>query len=137
MRGLLLAGLLDGPAHGYELMQRLEQSTNGTWRPSPGSVYPMLQQLEDEGLARSDEHDGRKVYDLTAIGREQADPKLLENFATKTANVTSAVTLITELKQLSMAAKQVAMAGDPDVAEKAVEIVRGARQSLYRLLADQ
>jgi DNA-binding PadR family transcriptional regulator len=137
MRGLLLAGLLEGPAHGYELMQRLEQSTGGTWRPSPGSVYPMLQQLEDEGLTRSEERDGRKVYELTEAGHEQADPKLLENFATKTANVTSAVTLMTEFKQLAMAAKQVAMAGDPDVAEKAVEVVRGARQSLYRLLAEQ
>jgi DNA-binding PadR family transcriptional regulator len=118
-------------------MQRLEQSTGGTWRPSPGSVYPMLQQLEDEDLTRSQERDGRKVYELTDAGREQADPKLLENFATKTANVTAAVSLMGEFKQLALATKQVQMAGDPDVAEKAVEIVRGARQALYRLLADQ
>ena len=46
VRGLLLAALLDGPAHGYELMRRLEGQASGRWRPSPGSVYPLLQLLE-------------------------------------------------------------------------------------------
>src|SRR3954454_14527614 len=61
VRGLLLAGLLDGPAHGYELMGRLEEQSGGRWRPSPGSVYPQLQQLQDEGLVRAVDHDGRKI----------------------------------------------------------------------------
>ena len=53
IRTAVLAILAEGPGHGYEVMQRLEEKTNGGWRPSPGSVYPTLQLLEDEGLARS------------------------------------------------------------------------------------
>jgi DNA-binding PadR family transcriptional regulator len=73
VRGLLLAALLDGPAHGYELMRRLEGQAGGRWRPSPGSVYPLLQLLEDEGLVRGRDSEGRKVFELTERGRAQAD----------------------------------------------------------------
>src|SRR5580692_2384370 len=73
VRGLLLAALLDGPAHGYELMGRLEGQAGGRWRPSPGSVYPLLQVLEDEGLVRGRDSGGRKVYELTEQGRTLAD----------------------------------------------------------------
>jgi len=71
-RRALLAALLDGPGHGYELMGRLEARSGGMWRPSPGSVYPTLQLLEDEGLVHAEERDGTRVYDLTDAGREKA-----------------------------------------------------------------
>ena len=58
--------------HGYEMMQELEQRTGGAWRPSAGSIYPTLQQLEDEGLVRSEEIGDRRRYTLTDAGREQA-----------------------------------------------------------------
>ena len=51
-------------------MQEVEERSDGVWRPSPGSVYPALQQLEDEGLIRSQESDGRKLFALTDAGRE-------------------------------------------------------------------
>ena len=51
-------------------MQEVEERSGGVWRPSPGSVYPALQQLEDEGLIRSEESDGRKLFALTDAGRE-------------------------------------------------------------------
>ncbi len=54
----LLALLLERPMHGYEMISELDSRTGGVWRPSPGSVYPTLQMLEDEGLIVSEESDG-------------------------------------------------------------------------------
>src|SRR6187549_3195421 len=72
IRTVLLGALTDGPGHGYDVMQRLEEKTGGAWRPSPGSVYPTLQLLEDEGLVRSTERDGKRVYEITDAGRAEA-----------------------------------------------------------------
>src|SRR6478672_8126879 len=63
IRTAVLAVLAEEPGHGYEVMQRLEAKSEGAWRPSPGSVYPMLQQLEDEGLVQSTERDGKRVFE--------------------------------------------------------------------------
>src|SRR5437870_7050056 len=71
IRSALLTELAEGPGHGYELMTRLEERAEGAWRPSPGSVYPTLQSLEDEGLVRSVERDGKRVFELTDAGREE------------------------------------------------------------------
>lgn len=77
LRLALLSLLADGPQHGYELMRQLESRSGGLYRASAGSVYPTLQQLEDEGLARSEAIDGKRVYRLTPEGerevREEAD----------------------------------------------------------------
>jgi DNA-binding PadR family transcriptional regulator len=135
VRGLLLAALLDGPAHGYELIRRLEGQAGGRWRPSPGSVYPLLQLFEDEGLVHGRVSDGRKVYELTERGRAQADSGQLRDLAAGTAAGSVHVDLRDEVHRLHAAARQVATAGDPDQVQEAVEIVRGARQALYGLLA--
>lgn len=138
VRGLLLAALLQGDAHGYELMRRLEEQSGGRWRPSPGSVYPLLQLLEDEGMVHGRDADGRKVYALTDCGRGQADRDALRDLAGADESGTSHhQDLHAEIKQLHMAARQVASVGDRAQLEQAVEIVRGARQALYRILADQ
>lgn len=71
VRLALLSLLADGPAHGYELMKRLEERSGGMYQASAGTVYPVLQQLEDEGLIRSQEEDGKKVYHLTDAGRDE------------------------------------------------------------------
>src|SRR6516162_6737786 len=137
VRGLLLAALLDGPAHGYELMRRLEEQAGGRWRPSPGSVYPLLQQLEDEGLIRGTDQDGRRVYELTETGRAQADQSLLGDLAAGPAAAPAHLDLRAEVQRLHGAARQVGTAGDAAQVEQAVAIVKNARQALYRLLADQ
>src|SRR5688572_23462079 len=72
----LLAFLLERPGHGYEAMQYLEDRSNGVWRPSAGSIYPTLQQLEDEGLVRSTVQDGRRVFELTASGTKEAESRI-------------------------------------------------------------
>jgi DNA-binding PadR family transcriptional regulator len=135
VRGLLLAALLDSPAHGYELIRRLEEQAGGRWRPSPGSVYPLLQLLEDEGSVRGRVSDGRKVYELTEQGRAQADAGQLRDLAAGTAAGSAHVDLRAEVHRLHAAARQVTTAGDSAQLQEAVEIVRGARQALYRLLA--
>lgn len=69
---LLLHLLQEKPMHGYEIISTLEERSHGLWRPSPGSVYPTLQMLEEEGLLRSTEEGGRKIYCLTKEGKEAA-----------------------------------------------------------------
>src|ERR1700686_26525 len=64
IRRAILSSLREEPGHGYEVMRRLENRSGGIWRPSPGSVYPTLQMLEDEGLVRSESRDGTRVYEL-------------------------------------------------------------------------
>src|SRR6478752_1669030 len=76
IRTAVLAVLDEQPRHGYEVIQALEDKTGGAWRPSPGSVYPTLQLLEDEGLARSSEREGKKVYELTEEGRTEARARI-------------------------------------------------------------
>ena len=76
----MLILLAEEPRNGYQLMQTIEERSGGRWRPSPGSVYPTLAQLEDEGLIRGIERDGTKLFELTDAGREQA-----EQFAGRTA----------------------------------------------------
>ena len=71
VRLALLSLLDDGPAHGYALMKRLEERSGGMYKASAGTVYPVLQQLEDEGLIRAQEDDGKKVYHLTDEGRAE------------------------------------------------------------------
>src|SRR5438034_10270671 len=71
--------LAEEPRNGYQIMQEIEERGEGLWRPSPGSVYPALQQLEDEGLIRTEEHDGRKLYALTDAGRAFVDDRAKED----------------------------------------------------------
>ena len=73
IRTAILVALRDEPAHGYEVMRRLDEMSGGLWRPSPGSVYPHLQMLEDEGLVRSSDVDGSRTYTLTESGRAEAE----------------------------------------------------------------
>ncbi len=70
IRTAALLLLAEEPRNGYQIMQEVEERSEGVWRPSPGSVYPALQQLEDEGLIRSEEADGRKRFAITDAGRE-------------------------------------------------------------------
>jgi DNA-binding PadR family transcriptional regulator len=133
VRDLLLAALVEGPAHGYELMRRLQERSGGRWRPSPGSVYPLLQLFADQGLVAVSGAEGRKVFELTAVGRAQADQGRLLALA---ASPDSAhAQLSSELEQLRAAARQVAVFTSPETSAEAVNVLRRARQDLYRLLA--
>lgn len=73
LRHVILSVLKDGPAHGYEIIKHLEDRTHGRYSPSPGTLYPTLQYLEDLGLIRSEQQADKRVYQLTDAGREELD----------------------------------------------------------------
>ncbi|MEV4438611.1 PadR family transcriptional regulator, partial [Streptomyces sp. NPDC049577] len=73
VRASILALLRDRSMHGYEMIQEIAERSGGTWRPSPGSVYPTLQLLEDEGLITSASEGGKKLFTLTDAGRAEAE----------------------------------------------------------------
>jgi DNA-binding PadR family transcriptional regulator len=73
LRLALLSLLEEGPKHGYELMKKLEERSGGVYRASAGSIYPTLQQIEDEGLALSEQMDGKRVYRLTEVGTAELE----------------------------------------------------------------
>jgi DNA-binding PadR family transcriptional regulator len=134
---LVLAALLDGPAHGYELMDRLERSSGGDWRPSPGSIYPLLQAFEDRGLVESRQAEGRRVFALTDAGREQANQRRAGAVAETMPVDSRHSRLRAEMQHLQAASQRLAAVATPEQLTDAVAIVRGARQALYRLLAEQ
>src|ERR1700733_2797575 len=131
----ILASLREEPAHGYEVMRRLEEMSGGLWRPSPGSVYPQLQMLEDEGLVRSSEVDGSRTYSLTDAGRAEAEKVTLPwDTAGEADDVVRNLRL--GIGQLMSAAKQLAGAGEKAQIERGIAIVQRARKELYQILAE-
>jgi DNA-binding PadR family transcriptional regulator len=139
IRPALLQTLLDGPAHGYEIIRRLEERSGGLWRPSAGSVYPTLQLLEEAGQLTSHEDGGKRVYELTETGRTEAEaaPSDSPGFPWGDGEgLTGYRALHNAVAQLVLASKQVQVAGDPALVEQAATIVKDARQKLYQLLAE-
>ena len=137
VRAALLLLIEGGPQNGYQLIQEIERRTEGLWKPSPGSVYPALQQLEDEGLVRAVEFEGKRTYELTPEGREYVDSnreELGDPFAAATGDVDENVMDLRGLMfQVGAAAMQVVAAGHTDEAKK---ILADARRQLYKILAE-
>jgi DNA-binding PadR family transcriptional regulator len=139
VRAALLALLAEEPRNGYQLMQEIERRSEGVWRPSPGSVYPALQQLEDEGLVRVDESEGRKLFHLTDTGRDAAAAAGGEAAPWDAASdsVDSDVwELFGVARQVGMAIFQIAQAGTSEQIAAASEVLTNARRSLYGILAE-
>ena len=137
IRAAILALLAEQPMHGYQIIQELTERTGGAWRPSPGSVYPTLQQLEDEELVRETASDsGKRVYELTDAGREQASAATAPPWTAAAGENDEALVALRELvHQVLAATRQVAQAGSASQLEAAQAVLRDARRSLYRLLA--
>jgi DNA-binding PadR family transcriptional regulator len=139
VRAAILLVLAEEPMHGYQIMQRLEEKSGGAWRPSPGSVYPTLQLLEDQGIIKGEEADGRHVFSLTE-GAEAAaaiKERLGDSpFGAEGGEQDPRFALRQAVFQLGGAVKQVAVAGSADDVQKALAILRDARKRVYALLAD-
>lgn len=141
IRWALLLGLLDGPAHGYELIGRLEARTGGMWRPSAGSVYPTLQMLEDEGLVAGRDENGKRIFDLTEAGRTEANAARERiGQAGPWAGAAGGAggghfELRKGMKGLVLAVRQAAVAGDESQVRAAAAVINEARQRIYRILA--
>src|SRR4051794_8837277 len=140
VRAAVLVLLDEGPRNGYQLIQEIEQRSDGAWRPSPGSVYPALQLLEDEGLVRTNEANGRRVFELTEDGRahvgEQRE-KLAAPWEAFTRGLGGAETRWVGglLKDVAFAAAQVLRAGDEAQLEQARKVLADAKRALYLILA--
>jgi Predicted transcriptional regulators len=124
--------------HGYEMITELETRTGGIWRPSPGSVYPTLQLLEDEGLIVSTESEGRRRFSLTEVGRaaaEQAGPAPWEGIGDE-----DLVRNLGELREAGIASvtalRQIMATGTEEQRRRAIEVVVEARKKLYAILAE-
>jgi DNA-binding PadR family transcriptional regulator len=139
VRTAMLILLAEEPRNGYQLMQTIEERSGGRWRPSPGSVYPTLAQLEDEGLIRGTDRDGTKLFELTDAGRERA-----EQYASRTApweedeeaDGRSIPEIASLVIQIGKAAWQVAQVGDERQVQKACETLAETRRALYGILAE-
>jgi DNA-binding PadR family transcriptional regulator len=140
VRAAILALLGEQPMHGYQIMRELGERSGGVWRPSPGSIYPTLQQLEDEELVRAETGDGgRRVYALTEAGRgaQQAAagaPAPWEEV--RSEGDSSALELRDLVRQVVAAARQVVHAGEAAQIAQAKDVLKEARRSLYRILAE-
>jgi DNA-binding PadR family transcriptional regulator len=140
IRTALLIELAEEPMHGYQLIQAIETRSGGAWKPSPGSIYPTLQLLADEGLVSSEQLGERKVYSLTDAGKEAAAevtsaeqpwaPRRRPDFERASALPKAGA-------KLAQALGQVATSGTKEQTERAVAIVDEARRKLYAILAEE
>ncbi|HVN13906.1 MAG TPA: PadR family transcriptional regulator [Kineosporiaceae bacterium] len=139
VRAAILALLAEEPRHGYSIMTELSERSGGLWRPSPGSVYPVLQQLQDEGLVTSTDSDGRKVFDLTAEGRryveDHADELRQPGEVADHGPRQRAQALMRATFALGAAVQQVARFADDEQATQALGVLEEARRAMYRILA--
>jgi DNA-binding PadR family transcriptional regulator len=134
VRTAILALLTESPMHGYQVMQELRDRSGGAWAPSAGSIYPTLQQLEDEGLVRAEERDGRRVFTLTESGRVQATAaKPGAPWAVDRGR--EGADLRGLIAQVAQASVQVFQVGSPAAIAEAERILTATRRSLYQLLA--
>ena len=126
--------------HGYQVIQELESRTGGAWRVSPGSVYPTLQMLEEEGLISSQEIEGKRVYSLTDAGRAQVESQKESGRAPWDEVVGGGDETVHNLRdaalQLGAAAMQVAHAGSKVQIDRTVAILNEARRQVYAILAE-
>ncbi|WP_150245868.1 PadR family transcriptional regulator [Nocardiopsis quinghaiensis] len=142
--GILLL-LAEEPRSGYEIIREGRDRSGGMWRPSPGSIYPMLQQLEDEGLVAQQTGEGRRrPYKLT----EEGIAHLEENGADLTPPWEAVADAYADSRsryeevgtlayQLTAAAAQVAQAGSADQLERAKRLLAETRRGLYLILAEE
>ena len=144
-KGDVRAAILDllaegGQWNGYQLIQEIAGRTSGVWRPSAGSVYPALQQLEDEGLIAPEGEGRRRMYTLTDEGRTYAEEHAdeLNSAWDAAAGMTDdeAMELGDLIRQVMVAVMEVRRAGSADQLAQARAVLAQTRRSMYRILAE-
>jgi DNA-binding PadR family transcriptional regulator len=140
VRAALLVLLNEEPRNGYQLIQEIEARSDGAWRPSPGSVYPAIQLLEDEGLVTASNEGDGKTLTLSTAGTKYVEENA-EKLGTPWANLGDQVGegirgLRDQLKPLMGAVGQVMHSGNEADAKKVAEILADARRKIYGILAE-
>lgn len=138
VRAAVLALLLERPMHGYQIIAEIGERSGGSWKPSPGSVYPTLQMLTDEGLLKSEESGGRKTYSLTDEGRfaAEADAGKPAPWETSGARESGRPGALTKAGfDLAQAVAQVGRTGSAEQVKEAIDVLEDARRKLYSILA--
>jgi DNA-binding PadR family transcriptional regulator len=133
IRDAILGLLAEQPMHGYQVMQELAERSGGRWHPSAGSIYPTLQQLEDEGLVVAEDRDGRNTFSLTEAGQAAAKALPADRPWSRHEGGDDLRGLV---RELGVAAIQVTRVGSPAARDEARKVLTDTRRALYRLLAD-
>jgi DNA-binding PadR family transcriptional regulator len=138
VRAAILVLLADRAMHGYEMIQEISDRSGGLWRPSPGSVYPTLQLLVDEGLIVGTESEGSKrLFELTDEGRAAAEKVETPPWQEIAEGADpGAVNLHTAVTQLMGAVAQSAYAASEEQQQRIVDIVNNARREIYNILGE-
>ncbi|MDT5139639.1 MAG: hypothetical protein QOG19_2658 [Mycobacterium sp.] len=138
VRAAILALLSERPMHGYEMIQQIAERSNGIWKPSPGSVYPTLQLLDDEGLITANDPDGsKKLFELTDEGRaaaEKVETPPWEEIAEGADQ--GHLNLRTATRQLFGAVGQSAQAASAEQQQRIVDVLNNARREIYGILGE-
>jgi DNA-binding PadR family transcriptional regulator len=141
MRAAALDLLSERPMHGYEIIQELESRSGGVWKPSPGSVYPTLQLLQDEGLVTASEIDGRRVFTLSEAGQAEVANRREQGAVPPWVELADdagkpAQQLARAIKPILGATRQLFHDGTPAQQVAAADILTETRRRLYSLLAE-
>ncbi len=139
VRAAILVLLGEESRNGYTLMQEIEKRSEGTWRPSPGSIYPALAMMEDEGLIRSVDSEDQRAYELTDAGTKALEERgdAGAPWEPATEDVGDAVLdMAHNMRQVAMAVGQLGKIGTEEQVTQAKEILATARRSLYGILAE-
>jgi DNA-binding PadR family transcriptional regulator len=133
----ILAVLAAGPRHGYDIMLEIEQKSG--MRPSPGSIYPALQMLEDADCVRGEERDGKRTYTITEKGQGLLNERPPEDPASDGNENVYAVMVhaMEQVHGIKDAAKQIARTRNVELFKRAVEVLDRTRRELYAILADK
>jgi DNA-binding PadR family transcriptional regulator len=138
VRAAILRLLAEEPMHGYQIIQEIETRSEGAWKPKPGSVYPTLQLLVDEGVTSAQETEGKKSYSLTDSGKLEAENSGPAPWETSSDRDEARSRLLPKAgAKLAQAAVQVARNGTPEQMRDAVAVIDDARRKLYAILAQE
>lgn len=138
VRSAVLRLLNESPMHGYQIISEIDTRSGGAWKPSPGSVYPTLQMLVDEGLLESKESKGRRTYSLTSAGVEVAAAEAEKPAPWETGfdrPTGPRGTLAMSGVKVAKAAAEVARVGSPEQMEKAAKIIDDAAKKLSAIVS--
>ena len=138
VRAAILVLLAERPMHGYEMIQEIAERSQDLWRPSPGSVYPTLQLLVDEGLITGTETEGsKKLFELTDAGKAAAEKVERPPWDAIAEGVDPAhLNLRAAVGQLFGAVAQSAHAASAEQQQRIIEIVNNARREIYTILGE-